>query len=32
VVKVFELLGLAGIINFHPGVNEAVAAFSASPA
>jgi anti-anti-sigma factor len=30
VIKVFELLGLAGIINFHPSVKEAVAAFSAA--
>ena len=31
VIKVFELLGLAGIISFHPSAKEAVAAFSSVP-
>jgi anti-anti-sigma factor len=30
VIKVFELLGLAGIISFHASAKEAVAAFSAA--
>ena len=32
VLKVFELLGLASIISFHPAAAEAAAAFSAAPA